>query len=42
MAVFNYVSVFAMASPAIRAVVHADWKLNPPVRPSMSMHSPAK
>src|SRR5688572_8454941 len=32
----------AIASPAIIPVVHADWKLKPPVTPSMSSTSPAK
>lgn len=32
----------AMARPASQPVVHAAWKLNPPVTPSMSSTSPAK
>ena len=32
----------AMACPAIQPVVQADWKLKPPVRPSISSDSPAK
>src|SRR5204863_6283092 len=32
----------AMACPAIHPVVHAAWKLKPPVMPSMSSSSPAK
>jgi hypothetical protein len=32
----------AIAFPAIQPVVHAAWKLNPPVMPSMSSSSPAK
>ena len=31
-----------MESPAILPVVHAAWKLNPPVTPSISSASPAK
>src|SRR5207247_2261795 len=33
---------WAIAFPAIQPVVHAAWKLNPPVMPSMSSSSPAK
>src|ERR1700686_3979577 len=34
-------SYLAIACPAIHPVVHAAWKLNPPVMPSKSSNSPA-
>ena len=39
---FNEIALSAIAFATVNAVVHAAWKLKPPVTPSMSRISPAK